>query len=101
MEKKQYLIVVFDMCLVKTQAESKEKLLDTIDKMFPVDVDFKANMKVYDISETSPEKVYEMVEKYPFMSCVDFFESAEKITLISDQLHSKKGGAVTVRKDEI
>nr|DAP73915.1 MAG TPA: hypothetical protein [Caudoviricetes sp.] len=93
MAKKQFLIVVFDMCLVKTQAESKEELLNTIDEMFPAEVDFKANMEVYDISETSPEKVYEMVEKYPFMSYVNFAESAEKITLIADLIHSKKGGA--------
>ena len=93
MAKKQFLIVVFDMCLVKTHAESKEKLLDTIDEMLPAEVNFKANMEVYDISETSPEKVYEMVEKYSFISCVNFAEEAEKITLIADLLHSKKGGA--------
>ena len=93
MVKKQFLIVVFDMCLVKTQAESKEELLDTIDKMFPLEVDFKANMEAYDISETSPEKVYEMVEKYTFISFADFAESAEQITLIDDMLRLKKGGA--------
>ena len=93
MAKKQFLIVVFDRCLVKTKAESKEELLDTIDEMFPAEANFKANMEAYDISETSPEKVYEMVEKYPFMSFVDFAKSAKKITLIADELHSKKGGA--------
>ena len=93
MENKQFLIVVFDRCLVKTKAESKEKLLDTIDEMFPAEDNFKANMEAYDISETSPEKVYEMVEKYAFMSCVDFAESAKQITLIADQLRLKKGGA--------
>ena len=93
MEKKQFLIVVLDMCLVKTLAESKEALLDTIDDMFPAEANFKANMEVYDISETSPEKVYELVEKYTFMSCNDFSESAEQITLIVDLFRLKKGGS--------
>lgn len=93
MEKKQFLIVALNMCLVKTLAESKEELLDTIDDMFPAEANFKANMEVYDISETSPEKVYELVEKYTFMSCSGFSEAAEKITLIADLLGSKKGGA--------
>ena len=92
MKEKKFLIVVFDMCLVKTQAESKEELLNAIDEMFPADADSKANMEVYDISETSPEKVYEMVEKCTFMSCVDFAAMAAKATLIVDLLRLKKGG---------
>lgn len=93
MEKKQFLIVALDMVLVKTLAESKEELLDTIDDMFSAEADFKANVEVYDISETSPEKVYELVEKYTFMGCNGFSEAAGKITLIADLLRLKKGGS--------
>ena len=92
MEKKQFLFVVFDMCLVKTQAESKDELLKTINEMLPAEADFEAHAEIYEISETSPEKVYELVEKYTFMSCTDFSEVAERITLIADLFRLKKGG---------
>lgn len=90
MEKKKFLIVAYDIELVKIKAESKEELFEIFGKMFPAEVDLGSKLCVYDISETSPEKIYEMVEKYAFLSCRDFSEAAAKVTLIADLLRTKK-----------